>query len=200
METRPCHSPQGALASLVETLVERRRFLKVGLAGFLAASVPLLSARDVQAAANYGQWKISMHHARTGESFSGVYRVGDQYLPEAFERMNYLLRDFRSDEAFPMDPHVIDILSVVQARTRTGRPMEVLSGYRCPKTNAMLRHETRGVAKKSLHMFGQAIDFRMPGFNTGRLRNLAQNLKAGGVGYYPRSNFVHVDTGALRHW
>jgi uncharacterized protein YcbK (DUF882 family) len=200
MEMLPCQSHQSVLASLVETPVERRRFLKVGLAGFLAASVPLISSRNAQAAPTYGQWKIAMHHSHTGETFSGVYRVGDQYLPEAFERINYLLRDFRSDEAFPMDPHVIDILSVVQARTRTGRPMEVLSGYRCPKTNAMLRHETRGVAKKSLHMFGQAIDFRMPGFNTGRLRNLAQNLKAGGVGYYPRSNFVHVDTGALRHW
>ena len=200
MDAQPSSLRMSALEAMIETPVERRRFLKVGLAGFLAASVPLIGMREAQAADGYGRWKVSMHHARTGESFNGVYRVGDQYLPEAFERINYLLRDFRSDEAFPMDPHVIDILSAVQARTRSGRPIEVLSGYRCPKTNAMLRHESRGVAKKSLHMFGQAVDFRMPGFNTGRLRSVAQNLRAGGVGYYPRSNFVHVDTGALRHW
>lgn len=187
-------------ATLLGAGFERRDVLKMGLAGFLAACVPLLTSKNAFAAANYGQWSVSLHHSHTGERFSGVYREGDRYVPEAFTRLNYVLRDFRTNEAFPMDPHVLDIISVIQARTRTGRPLEVLSGYRCPKTNAMLRYETSGVAKNSFHMYGQAIDLRLQGFNTGRLRAIAQGLRAGGVGYYPRSDFIHVDTGKVRYW
>jgi uncharacterized protein YcbK (DUF882 family) len=183
-------------------LVHRRDVLKVGMAGFLASIVPLFASRKAFAAmgGDYGLSRVSFRHTHTGESFSGVYRAGDKYLPEAFERLNYILRDFRTKEVFPMDPRVLDIISLVQAKTQTGKPMEILSGYRCPRTNAMLRHETSGVAKNSFHMYGQAIDFRMPGYNTSRLRKIAMDVKSGGVGYYPKSDFVHVDTGKIRHW
>lgn len=181
-------------------LAQRRNFLKMGIAGVVAGIVPFISAKSVLAANNYDTWKISFRHTHTGESFSGVYRVGNKYLPEAFERLSYVLRDFRTNEVFPMDPHVIDILSVIQRKTGSSEPMETLSGYRSPKTNAMLRGNSSGVASNSFHMYGQAIDMRIPGYRTSMVRNVAKSLEAGGVGYYPRSNFVHVDTGKVRDW
>jgi uncharacterized protein YcbK (DUF882 family) len=181
-------------------VMDRRDILKMGLVGLLGAIVPLLPARNSWAASNSDSWRVSFRHSHTGESFNGVYRVGDNYLPEAFEKMNYALRDFRTNEVFPMDPRAVDIISLIQTRTGARSPLEILSGYRSPKTNAMLRHESGGVAKNSLHMYGQAIDIRMAGYNTSKLRKIAMNLRAGGVGYYPRSNFVHVDTGQVRSW
>ena len=180
--------------------IERRDILKLGLVGTLGALMPLFPSRNAYAISNYASWRISFRNAHTGESFSGVYRVGDKYLPEAFDRMNYVLRDFRTNEVFPMDPRVLDIVKVLQERTKTDGPVEVLSGYRSPKTNAMLNNASSGVAKNSFHMYGQAMDIRMPGHSTKRLRDTAKKLKAGGVGYYPRSNFVHVDTGKVRSW
>lgn len=181
-------------------LSQRREFLKLGLAGVIATVAPLISAKSVMAANNFDTWKVAFRHAHTGESFSGVYRVGDRYLPEAFERLSYVLRDFRTGEVFPMDPHVVDIISTIQRRAGASEPLQTLSGYRSPKTNAMLRKTTSGVAKNSFHMYGQAIDIRIPGYSTSKIRHLARELKAGGVGYYPRSDFVHVDTGNVRTW
>ncbi len=180
---------------------ERRDVLKLGLVGFLAASVPLISAKSAHAATGMGaSWRVSLHHSHTGESFSGVYRVGDKYLPDVFKRLNYVLRDFRTREVFPMDPHVIDLISIIQSKTGTRRPLEILSGYRSPKTNAMLRNASTGVARNSLHMYGQAIDIRETDRSCERIRKVAASLRAGGVGYYPRSGFVHVDTGSVRSW
>ncbi|MCB1532499.1 MAG: DUF882 domain-containing protein [Alphaproteobacteria bacterium] len=179
--------------------IDRRDLLKLGLLGALGSVVPLLPAKSALAASD-STWRVSFHQQHTGENFDGVYRVGDRYLPEAFERMNYVLRDFRTREVFPMDPRVIDIISIIQSKIGTGRPLEILSGYRSPKTNAMLRSASTGVAKNSFHMYGQALDIRMPGYNTRSLRNTARSLRAGGVGYYPKSNFVHVDTGTIRSW
>ncbi len=180
---------------------ERRDILKIGMLGFVAASIPLISARSAYAAGQ-SQWRVAFRHTHTGEKFSGVYRVGDKYLPDVFKRMNYVLRDFRTHEVFPMDPHVLDLISIIQRKMDTDSPLEILSGYRSPKTNAMLRHnsERTGVAKNSLHMYGQAIDIRDDNYGSRRIKAIACNLKAGGVGYYPRSDFVHVDTGAVRTW
>lgn len=184
-----------------EQLIEQRRdFLKLGLIGVAASAAPLITMRDVFAAGGNDVWKLSFRHAHTGESFSGVYRVGDKYLPEAFERLSYVMRDFRTGEVFPMDPHVIDILSLVHKNMNVSEPFHILSGYRSPKTNAMLKGKTRGVANNSFHMYGQAVDIRIPGQSTRKLRNTARELQAGGVGYYSRSNFIHVDTGDVRSW
>ena len=183
-----------------QLVFQRRSFLKFGLAGIAAAMVPLISAGTAQASNNYATWKIAFRHSHTGESFSGVYRVGNKYLPEAFERLSYVMRDFRTNEVFPMDPRVIDILSVIHRKMDATAPYETLSGYRSPRTNSMLRHETSGVANNSFHMYGQAVDVRIPGYSTGNIRKIARSLQAGGVGYYPRSNFVHVDTGKVRTW
>lgn len=179
---------------------QRRDLLKWTGAGVIASMLPFVSTRDAAAASNNGTWKIAFRHAHTGESFSGVYRVGDKYLPEAFERLNYVMRDFRTKEVFPMDPHIIDILSLIHSKLGANDPYAILSAYRSPKTNAMLGKRTRGVASNSFHMYGQATDIRIPGYSPKKIRNVAQSLKAGGVGYYPRSGFVHVDTGKVRSW
>ena len=182
--------------------LDRRDILKMGLAGFVATATPLILASSAQPAyaARNTSWRTSFHNAHTGESFNGVYRVGNKYLPDAFERISYVLRDFRTGEVFPMDPRVIDIVTAVQQKAGQSGPVEILSGYRSPKTNAGLRKASSGVAKNSFHMYGQAIDLRIPGYKTSGVRNIALGVKAGGVGYYPKSNFVHVDTGRVRSW
>ncbi len=184
----------------VEQTMERRGFLKAGLTlsavGFLSATC----AKPALALPEGGAYSVAFRNEHTNETFSGVYRVGNRYLPEAFERINYVLRDFRQNEVFPIDPRVVDIVSIVHRATGSTQPYSVLSGYRSPKTNAMLRHESGGVAKHSLHMAGQAIDVRMPNVKTSRIHDLATKLHAGGVGYYSRSNFVHMDSGAYRTW
>jgi len=185
---------------LHDKMLDRRDFMKGGLAAMLAASVPLIGAADANAITNFASWRVNLRFYHTGESFSGVYRVGDRYLPEAFERMNYVLRDFRTGEVFPMDPRVLDIISRLQQKIGTSQPFEILSGYRSPKTNNMLRNSSSGVARNSYHMYGQALDVRMPGYSTRKLRNHAQSLRSGGVGYYSKSNFIHIDTGDVRSW
>lgn len=180
--------------------LERRDVLKLGLAGALGALVPLLPSKNSYALSNWQSWRMSFRHTHTGERFTGVYRVGDKYLPEAFERINHVMRDFRTGDEFPMDPRVLDLVNMIHGKTGSGEHLEVLSGYRSPKTNAMLRERSSGVAKNSFHMYGQAVDFRLAGFKTKELRDIARSLRAGGVGFYPRSNFVHVDTGKVRSW
>lgn len=178
----------------------RRQVLKTGLAGLLAGLAPMAIASETEAGRSYAARRVAFRHAHTGETFSGVYRVGDKYLPDAFDRINYVLRDFRTGEVFPMDPRVIDILSMVHEKSGSKTKFEILSGYRSPKTNARLRRASSGVAKNSFHMYGQAIDIRLPDLRTSMLRKTARSLRAGGVGYYPKSNFVHVDTGKVRSW
>lgn len=184
----------------------RRSFISFGSKAALgtllvpAVASPVMAAVFSNGKVTRGARRVSFRNQHTGEIFSGVYRVGDKYLPDAFERINVVLRDFRSNEIFPIDPRVIDIIYTVHEMSGRSEPYEVLSGYRCPKTNAMLREASGGVAKNSLHMTGQAIDLRMPGYSTTRIRDLARNLKAGGVGYYAKSDFVHMDCGEIRHW
>lgn len=185
--------------------LDRRSFLGIGAATLGGLLIPGLS--NVAEAARYkngvihnGSRRLSFRNAHTGESFSGVYRVGDKYLPDAFKQINMVLRDFRTDQVYPMDPRVIDIIQAVHSQTGQNTPFEIISGYRSPQTNAMLRRNSSGVAKKSLHMEGRAIDLRMEGYSTTRIRDIASSLGAGGVGYYRRSNFVHMDTGDVRVW
>lgn len=191
------------LLSCVETPVERRTFLKSGLTLSAAAFLSVGSVTPALALPSGGEYRISLKNAHTDETFVGTYRVGNKYLPQAFERINYVLRDFRANEVFPIDPRAIDIIAMVHKMSGAKVPYSVLSGYRNPKTNAMLREgggSRTGVAKHSLHMSGQAIDVRMENFSTARLRDLAKQLHAGGVGYYPRSGFVHMDSGTVRAW
>lgn len=184
--------------------LNRREIMKAGLTGMIAA--PLLTSMSAPAMAaklpmpEEGAFKINFRNVHTGESFNGVYRVGDRYMPDAFEKINYVLRDFRSNEIFPIDPRTIDILYMIHSKSGAKHNFEILSGYRCPKTNEMLRRRSEGVAQNSFHLTGQAIDIRLPYFRMSKVNHIAQGLRAGGVGYYKKSNFVHIDTGKVRFW
>lgn len=144
---------------------------------------------------------LSFSHTHTGEALSLVYKQKGRYLPEALQQVNHLLRDFRTEETHPIDPALLDILYTLQQSSSGQGRIEIISGYRSPKTNNMLRGKSSGgVAKRSLHMLGKAIDIRLTGMDTRELRNTALKLKQGGVGYYRRSDFVHIDTGRVRAW
>lgn len=177
----------------------RRQFVSFSAAGFALLASGVLSAIPASARETIG-YEISIRNAHTGEKFRGVYRIGSYYVPSAFRRINRVLRDHRTGDIHPIDPELIDTLSKIQRDCKCGQAIDVLSGYRSPKTNNMLRRNTRGVARNSYHMKGQAADIRVPGSSTKRVRNAARALRVGGVGYYPRSGFVHVDTGDVRSW
>ncbi len=183
-----------------DALLSRRSVLKGGLTLSMSALISVASFKPALALPGNGLYNVSFSNQRSGETFSGVYRVGDKYLPEAFERINYVMRDVRADEVFPMDPRVIDIIALVHKHLQADEPYTMLSGYRSPNTNAALRSNGEGVAKRSLHMSGQAIDVRLGEISARNIREAAVHLGAGGVGYYPKSGFVHMDSGAFRTW
>ncbi len=144
---------------------------------------------------------LRLYHTHTGERIDIVYRRGDQYLPGAQAQLDHFLRDHRTGDVKHYDPHVFDILSDLAAAV--GHPnaeIDIICGYRTPSSNEFLRARSAGVAKNSQHMQAHAIDIRIPGVDTLTLRNAALALGRGGVGYYPRSEFVHVDTGRVRTW
>lgn len=144
---------------------------------------------------------LSLHHMHTDERISLVYRVGDRYQRSALNKLNEFLKDFRTGEAVPIDPLLFDILYDVKASLGdTEARYEVLSAYRSPRTNAMLRRSSHGVARNSLHLYGQAMDIRFPDLPTREIRDAALVVGRGGVGYYPSADFVHVDTGKVRRW
>ena len=175
----------------------RRGLLKFGL-GAAAASLPLMGAASALASAPVR--RVALHNLHTGEALNTVYWEQGRYVPQALAQVNHVLRDFRTGDVHPMDPALIDLLDALSARLDTQNPFQVISGYRSPKTNAMLHECTSGVASQSLHMKGLAIDIRLPGVDLDRVHRAALSLQAGGVGYYPQSDFVHVDVGPVRHW
>ena len=143
---------------------------------------------------------LDFYHTHTGEELTVVYFANGEYVPQALEQVNEFLRDFRNGDVIPIDPGLLDLLFQVKLETQTESPFEVISAYRSPQTNEMLRSNGRGVAKKSMHLLGKAIDIRLRDVEIGELRTVALELQRGGVGYYPKSNFVHVDTGRVRRW
>jgi uncharacterized protein YcbK (DUF882 family) len=148
-------------------------------------------------------YKLRMSNLHTGESLDIVYRVGNTYIPEALERLNYFLRDHNTQDVSSYDPKEFDVLHAMMSRLGRGDGLiDVVCGYRTPETNAELRRNSpqTGVAEHSQHMEGHAIDLRVPGASTVQVRNAALSLRAGGVGYYPVSQFVHVDVGPVREW
>lgn len=178
---------------------DRRGFIKRGLL-FTAALgfwTPALSTPAFAAAKGR---EIRMANMHTGEKFSGEYWYDGKYSPDAFSEIKSLMRDFRTGERFPIDPRLMDVLFVLQHRMDNFKAFKVFSGYRSPGTNAMLRKSSSGVARRSLHMQGQAADIALPGSSLSSLRKAALKLHAGGVGYYPRSSFLHIDTGRVRSW
>ncbi len=176
-----------------------RRRLVAGACIALAAPMLCLPRR---AYAKAEPRSLRFEHTHTGERLGLVYAVGDQYLSAALDLIRYFLRDFRNGTTHTIDPGLLDQLHQLAAATGTQVPFQVISGYRSPATNAMLRREGHGVAAQSLHLQGQAIDIRLADVALADLRDAALSLRAGGVGYYParESDFVHVDTGRVRRW
>lgn len=173
----------------------RRKFLKLGM---LAAAMPLPASASAWLAAP--ERRLSFHNLHTGENVDVPYWVQGDYVPESLAEINHVLRDFRSNQVAAIDIRLLDLLDRVKAQLGTSKPFQVISGYRSPATNHMLSERSSGVAKHSLHMEAKAIDIRIPGIQLADLRRTGLALKAGGVGYYPASNFVHLDVGRVRHW
>jgi uncharacterized protein YcbK (DUF882 family) len=147
--------------------------------------------------------RVKFHNLHTDEKLDAVYWEDGHYVPDALHAVNHVLRDFRTGDTHMMDPGLLDLLVAVQAKTETKSPFYVISGYRSPRTNAMLRAEggeATGVAKKSMHLEGKAIDLRLADVQLSHLHNAALSLGGGGVGYYPTSDFVHMDVGPVRQW
>ena len=184
--------------------LNRRAFLGLGVATAATALVP----SRVQAAVRPESAKapervLSFFNTHTGERVRTAYCCGGKYQPQALEELNYIMRDFRANAVKPIDPRVYDLLHELGGTLETDAPFHIISGYRSPQTNALLRQRggaSTGVASHSLHMVGQAIDIRVPGIRLEQLRNAARALKIGGVGFYPDLNFVHVDVGRVRYW
>ena len=175
----------------------RRRFV-TNLAAPLALSLIGLSSREAEAAVR--ERSVTLHHLHTGESLKTVYFAEGRYQPESLRAATHHLRDWRDNTTRPIDPKLLDLLWSLRRSLDTSDPIQVFCGYRSPRTNAMLRRRHYGAARHSLHMQAMAIDLQIPGRSLRGVRGAAMALKAGGVGYYPRSGFVHVDTGDIRYW
>ena len=144
--------------------------------------------------------RIKMYSGRTGESIDTVYWVEGKYIRDSLNEINIFMRDWRTGQAIGIDPRMIDVAAASHRLLQTNEPYMMLSGYRSPKTNAMLRSQSSGVARNSLHMTGKAADLRLKSRSVAQMTRAAQSCNAGGVGRYSRSNFVHMDCGPVRHW
>ena len=189
---------------------DRRRFLhhtaRLAVAGALPAAVARPARAAVPPAAPSlalapGPRALALKHTHTGEALDLVYAVDERFVPTALDTLNRFLRDHYTGQVGVIAPELFDLLHRVRALLGTETAYEIISGYRCPETNDRLRN-TRGggVARRSLHMDGRALDVRLPGVPLKELRDAALSLKAGGVGYYERERFVHVDNGRVRSW
>jgi uncharacterized protein YcbK (DUF882 family) len=185
------------------------------IALFLATAAPIQATNSISAnaagtephspasAENSEQYHLRLHHLHTGEDIDIVYRIGNTYIPEALDRLNHFLRDHRTQDESSYDPKEFDVLHSLM--TSLGHPngvIDIVCGYRTPWSNNFLRSRSAntGVAEHSQHMLAKAIDIRVPGITTAKLRDAALALHAGGVGFYPVSQFVHVDVGPVRTW
>jgi uncharacterized protein YcbK (DUF882 family) len=186
-ERRPATELSAAAAR-----TSRRWFLGAGGAAAFLAATPLQAASL--------RSRLSLHNLHTDERLDVEFREGRDYDRRALAALNHFLRDWRQDEVLPIDPRLFDMM--VQIAARVGQPPRfgIVSGYRSPKTNEMLRRKGRGAAKRSLHMIGRAIDLKLGGTRLSTLRRAALAVGGGGVGYYPGSGFVHIDTGDVRSW
>lgn len=177
-------------------ILTRRSFVKKS---FLAATGIMLAAPLEVLAKLTPKQLMSFYHTHTGEHLKIDYSC-DGCSPAAMNRLNNFLRDFRTGEVHPIDPALLDIIYGIQQKSGSRGVIEIISGFRSPRTNELLRSQSNGVARKSLHMKGQALDIRIVDLKTRDLRDAALSLHRGGVGYYAKSDFVHIDTGRYRYW
>ena len=180
--------------------LSRRGFLTsiAGVAMSLASPGAIASA--VPSPASRHDRELSFYNTHTGEKLSATFWSDGKYLDDGIEEISWILRDHRANIASPIDQKLLDLLHQLQVKVEHQAEFHVISGYRSPATNKMLNKRSSGVAKRSYHMLGKAIDVRLPGFDTSKLHNAAISLKGGGVGYYSSSNFIHLDVGRIRYW
>ncbi|MCM2263598.1 MAG: DUF882 domain-containing protein [Desulfuromonadales bacterium] len=187
---------------LTSAMPTRRQVLQVGLAASALFLAPWNAwAKVGKMITELPERTVNLYNVNTGELLSRfIYWQDGNYIKEALDEISYLLRDHRTDEVKEIDPLVIDQICALGSTFEAFQPFEIISGYRSEETNKELRHRSRRVAKHSLHIEGRAIDLRLPGVSTKQLRAAALSLHNGGVGYYPKRSFVHIDSGPIRHW
>jgi uncharacterized protein YcbK (DUF882 family) len=181
-----------------QPVLSRRFFLKKSTQialGLTVISVPAISCAKV-----VGKRSLSLYHTHTQQTLNVTYAWGKVYNPKALKQINSFLRDYQTGKTHPIDPKLLDILWSIQGEMGRKGVYEVISGFRSPQTNRQLRQSSAGVAGHSLHMKGKAIDIRFPGIETDQIQQCALEMKCGGVGYYAKSDFVHLDTGTFRTW
>jgi len=178
-------------------ILSRRRFLTSMTGAAMAMAAPGVIA---SVTAPVRDRELSFYNTHTGEKLSATFWSDGNYLDDGIEQISWLLRDHRAGSASSIDPKLLDLLHQLQTKVEHQGEFHVISGYRSPVTNDMLNKRSSGVAKRSYHMLGQAIDVRLPGFDTPQLHKAAKSLKGGGVGYYASSDFVHLDVGRVRYW
>ena len=187
---------------LIEKLpdLKRRQILKAGVLGSLFCLCPM------QALAQFSltgvqERSLSLLNTHTGERLKEVvyWEKGD-YILDALENLNHVLRDHRTNQVHPIDPMTLDLMAAISRKVGANQPFEIISGYRSPQTNKALNKQSRGVAKNSYHMQGKAVDLRLSGVPLRAVRKAALELRMGGVGYYSKSDFVHIDSGKVRSW
>jgi uncharacterized protein YcbK (DUF882 family) len=176
-------------------ILERRALLRAGTAGLLVTALPGLAR-----AATPAVRKLKLENLHTGEKLAADYCVNGCYDSSALKAINHVLRDHRNGEVHDIDPRLLDLLHDLNGKLDTPAAFQVISGYRSPRSNAAMHDRSSGVAKKSLHMQGMAIDIRVPGRALKTLHDNARAMGRGGVGLYPTSDFVHVDVGRVRYW
>ena len=179
-------------------MIDRRAF--IGRMGSLCGTAATAVWGRCALADTANLRSISFVHTHTGEKLTADYWKEGDYQPQVLQQVNHLLRDFRTNEVHAMDPALLDVLFELRTKVGSQRAFHVISAYRSPQTNEMLRQSSNGVAEHSMHMLGKAIDVRLESFPTERLAEVARTLRRGGVGYYRASDFVHVDTGRVRYW
>lgn len=184
---------------MTDSLISRRGLLGVFAATAVVAAPYSANAFGILRGAGDIR-RVRMYSGRTGEMVDTVYWVDGKYVREALNEINYFMRDWRNNQVIGIDPRTIDVAAASHRLLNTNEPYMMLSGYRSPQTNAMLRSRSAGVARNSLHMKGQAADLRLKSRSVSQIGKAAASCKAGGVGRYSRSNFVHMDCGPLRVW
>ena len=179
--------------------INRRELLQVGA----IAAVSTIFPGPALALANYRfpmEKKLSFYNTHTGESLETVYRSGYKYIPENLDAINRIMRDHRTGETKIIDTRLLELLYVLSAKLDSRNPFYIVSAYRSPESNRKLRMQSSRVAKRSMHMYGKAVDIRLPDCELKELKDAAVQLGGGGVGYYPDSHFVHLDVGPVRYW
>jgi uncharacterized protein YcbK (DUF882 family) len=189
---------ENKIKEILKAGFSRRELLSMGLVTVASTIIPhktLAAIEEPEA-----ERDISFYNLYSHENLEIVYWRDGKYLPEALSEINHMFRDSRTGKVKIINKNLIDLLFNLKTKLKTNEPFQIVSGYRSPRSNAILRKKKKGVARNSLHMYGKAVDLRVPGQSIRTVRYAAMGLKGGGVGYYPRSSFVHIDVGDIRYW